>query len=152
MRMLHSLVYILFKRIATSFPGSYCPLSLQEKEKRETLGTRLIGSLPDDLKGHARDATCIIRPVSWSSHWYVYNYSYLLTSSQVRLNCERFARTSLFYVETSLDKSVLIEILNLYVAFQKNDVRYFWLMIVSSSLVNVAYFPILLWDLRLVIS
>ena len=64
MRMLHSLVYILFKRIATSFPGWYCPLSLQEKEKRETLGTRLIGSLPDDLKGHARDATCIIRPVS----------------------------------------------------------------------------------------
>ena len=49
----------------------------------------------------------------------------LLTSSQVRLNCERFARTSLFYVETSLDKSVLIEILNLYVAFQENGVRDF---------------------------
>ena len=63
----------------------------------------------------------------------MYNYSYLLTSSQVRLDCERFARTSLFYVETSLDKSVLIEILNLYVAFQKNDVIDFGLMIDCSQ-------------------
>ena len=30
----------------------------------DTLGTRLIGSLPDDPKGLARDATCLIRLVS----------------------------------------------------------------------------------------